>query len=327
MRLRRSSSHDPGISRVRHGRGFRYLDERTGGSVDPATLARVRALVIPPAWRDVWICADERGHLQATGVDDAGRVQYLYHPDWRATRDEEKFDRMLEFAERLPAARRRVARHLRDPEPSRRRALACAFRILDLGCLRVGSEQYARADGGIGLATLRCRDARVDGAELRMCFRGKAGVPHEVVLNDARLAAALRPLLERPRRTELLAFVDGDEGWCDIRSSDINAYIREVVGEGFTAKDFRTWRATVTAVEALQGRATPSTDREEARARTEAATAAAVQLGNTPAVARNAYIDPRVFDRYAQGRLLAARGTAEGIALEVLSAGQQRSTA
>jgi DNA topoisomerase-1 len=318
VRLRRSTAREPGIARRRAGRGFSYVDQRTGRVVDPVTRERVAHLAVPPAWRDVWICADENGHLQATGVDDAGRVQYLYHAQWRVKRDQAKFDRMIEFAERLPAARRRVARHLRDPEPTRRRALACAFRILDLGCIRIGSEQYARDDGGVGLATLKSSEASVEGRVVTLAFRGKAGIHHEIDLTDARLASALEPLIARGPGTELLAYlVDGE--WRDVRSADINAYIHEVVGDRFSAKDFRTWRATVTAFEALMGQDPPRTKREEARARKEAAEAAAEQLGNTPTIAKNAYIDPRVFDRYAQGRLADVDTAPEAGVLELLA--------
>jgi DNA topoisomerase-1 len=233
------------------------------------------------------------------------------------TRDRAKFDRMLEFAEQLPAARRRVARHLRDPEPTRRRALACAFRILDLGCMRIGSEQYARDDGGVGLATLRTSEATLDGHVVHLAFHGKAGIRHEIDLRDARLAAALAPLVARGPGTELLAYqVDGD--WRDVRSADITSYIHEVVGDRFSAKDFRTWRATVTAFEALMGQDPPRSKREEARARTAAAEAAAEQLGNTPTIAKNAYIDPRVFDRFTQGKLVDVDGPPEAGVLELL---------
>ncbi|MBI1377348.1 MAG: DNA topoisomerase IB [Frankiales bacterium] len=320
--LRRSSPDDPGIRRRRRGTGFSYRDDVTGWAPSATTRERIRGLAIPPAWRDVWICRDPSGHLQATGVDDAGRVQYLYHPEWRRRRDTAKFERMERFAARLPAARRRVARHLRDAGPTRRRALAAAFRILDRGCIRVGSEQYARDGGGIGAATLRRTDVALDGDRVRLAFTGKSGVAQEVELRDRRLAAALRPMLERGgrRRTgRLLAYEDDDE-WHGLRSSDINDYVHDTVGEGFSAKDFRTWHATVAARDALVRHEAPASARERARGRREAAEAAAAELGDTPAVALRAYVDPRVIEDFERGDLEDARA-GEGPALDGLAGG------
>jgi DNA topoisomerase IB len=300
-RLRRSSTQEPGIRRVRKGKGFAYLLD--GSPVDAETRARAAALAIPPAWADVWICADARGHLQAVGTDDAGRQQYLYHADWRARRDVAKFERMLRFADALPAARRRVSAHLRDTDPSRRRALACAVRIMDTALVRVGGEQYARTSGSRGLATMPCSAVTIGRDEVRLVFRGKSGVEHDLHLRDAALVRALRPLAARcegsARDRPLLAYRDGSS-WRRVGSADINAYVKEVVGEEFTAKDFRTWHATVVAAEELARWERPASARALSAATKAASLRAAELLGNTPTVARNAYIDPRLFESFAR---------------------------
>jgi len=300
-RLRRSSPSEPGIRRVRRGRGFAYL--RDGRPVDDDVRERIAALVIPPAWTDVWICCDDNGHLQAVGTDDAGRQQYLYHPHWRVRRDVAKFERMLRFADALPAARRRVAVHLRDGEPTRRRALAAAVRIMDTALVRIGGEQYARTSGSRGLATMPCSAVTVRPDAVRLVFRGKSGVEHDLLLEDAALVRALRPLAARcegsARDRPLLAYRDG-RTWRRISSADINDYVKQVVGEEFTAKDFRTWHATVVAAEELMAWERPSSGRQLSAATKAASQRAAELLGNTPAVARNGYIDPRLFEHFAR---------------------------
>lgn len=304
VRLRRSDPGSPGIRRRRRGRGFQYLTP-DGSPPDADTLARIRSLAVPPAWRDVWICPDERGHLQAVGTDAAGRRQYLYHPEWRRRRDLAKFDRMLRVAERLPSARRTVARHLADETPTRRRALACAFRLLDGGLLRVGGERYARDDGGVGLATLRCSAVTIDGPVVRLRFVGKAGVEQHVDVHDPALARAIEPLLHRPEGDpELLAYLTDDGEWADIRSADVNDYLREVVSAEASAKDFRTWHGTVVAARALADTPPPASARQRSAAAKRAAQAAADALGNTPTVARSSYIDPRVLEQHARGESL-----------------------
>ena len=321
MRLRRSSPKEPGIRRRRSGRGFAYVCA-DGRAPDEETKARIRALGIPPAWNDVWICAFPNGHLQAVGTDAAGRLQYLYHAAWTARRDVAKFDRMLRFAAALPRARRRVATHLRDADPTRRRALACAFRIMDSALVRTGSEEYATASGSRGLATMPRSAVTVDGSAVRLRFRGKSGVTHDLVVDDDPLARAVEPLLARTagRRSRLLAYRDG-ESWSEIRSGDINTYVKGVVGEEFTAKDFRTWHATVVAAEVLMAAEPPTTRRAVAAVTRAAAEEAAGRLGNTPAVARRSYIDPRLFDLAARHRLPAPdRRSPELVVLEVLAA-------
>ena len=279
-----------------------------GRRVDSAEeIDRIRELAIPPAWEDVWVCPDPFGHLQATGVDAAGRRQYLYHARWREHRDRQKFERMIEFAELLPGLRRRVARTLRgDPEPERKEVLACAVRLLDIGVFRVGTEQYADEDSGIGLATIRKDHVSIHGDAVEFDYPGKGGLRRRQVIEDPVTIELIRTLKRRRGGPEgLLAYRDG-RAWHDVRSDDINDYIKDQLGEGFTAKDFRTWNGTVMAAVTLAstgGEATSKTARR--RVINDAVRAVAELLGNTPAVARRSYIDPRVFDRYQSGWTIA----------------------
>jgi DNA topoisomerase I len=306
-RLRRSDCSTPGLRRVKRGRGFTYLDEHGGKITDAEVTERLRALAIPPAWQEVWICADPLGHLQATGVDAAGRKQYLYHPRWRERRDRQKFDKMLRFANALPQLRRRVAKDLRaSDELDHERVLACAVRLLDVGMFRIGSEEYADDEGGLGLATIRKEHVSQQGDALVFDYPGKGGTRRVQAITDP-LSRQIVSTLRRRRGggPELLAYRRGRR-WCDIRSNEINEYLKEALGEDFSAKDFRTWNATVMAgvVLATDGRdATTKTARK--RAIDRAVRAVAELLGNTPAVARRAYIDPRVFDRYQSGWTIA----------------------
>ncbi len=309
-RLRRSDCSGPGIRRRRCGRGFVYAAEDGRRVADEVTLARIRELVIPPAWRDVWICADERGHLQATGFDDAGRKQYLYHPDWRRRRDREKFEEMLDFAARLPKLRRRVERELRSPDLDRRRMLACGVRLLDVGCFRVGTEDYARENGSHGLTTIRRDHVRRQGSELVFDYPAKSGQRLRTVVGDPAAVAALDALLRRRRcagEEQLLAYRDG-RVWRPLRAEDINAYLKECLDGDFSAKDFRTWNATVLAAVALACAPPAPTKTARRRAIAAAVRDTAECLGNTPAVCRASYVDPRVFDRYLSGWTLSAVG-------------------
>jgi DNA topoisomerase IB len=307
-RLRRSDCSGPGVRRVRRGRGFSYVDAQ-GRRVESAEeLARIRDLVIPPAWEDVWICPDPFGHLQATGVDAAGRRQYLYHARWREHRDRAKFERMLSFADSLPGLRRRLARILRDADDlDRETVLAAAVRLLDIGMFRVGSEQYADEDHGIGLATVRKEHVQVHGDTVEFDYPGKGGLRRQQVIEDA-VTHGLIASLKRRRGgpAELLAWRDGRK-WRDVRSADINEYLKEQLGEDFSAKDFRTWNATVMAAVtlAVDGR-DAATKTARKRAINRAVKAVSELLGNTPAVARRSYIDPRVFDRYLSGWTIGA---------------------
>jgi DNA topoisomerase I len=299
-RLRRVSPTQPGISRRRSGRGFnyRYADGRTVSAEDRD---RITALAIPPAWRDVWICRAANGHIQAVGTDDAGRRQYLYHPDWREQRDEVKFEHVLEVAQRLPGARRVVTRHLALQGMPRARALAAAFRLLDLGLFRVGGETYAEENDSYGLATLRRRHVTVTGSTMTFRYPAKSGQRREVEVTDEATARVVRALLQRRRGTELLAYQDSRR-WRDVTSADINAYVKERLGEDVSAKDFRTWHATVLAAAELAKRA-DGADSRTARDREvrEMVKAVSEQLGNTPAIARKSYVAPRIVEEYRRG--------------------------
>jgi DNA topoisomerase I len=297
----------PGIRRLRRGRGFSYVGVDGRPVHDPELLARIRALVIPPAWRDVWICPIPNGHLQAVGTDAAGRRQYLYHEAWRARRDQLKFDSMLEFGRALPGLRERVAVHLDQQGLARERVLACATRLLDRGFFRMGSEGYAEQNQTYGLATIHKRHVRLDGGVVAFDYASKGGKRRLQSVLDPQVRAVVAALLRRrDGGPELLAFRRGRE-WVDVRSEDINAYIKEQTGGDFTAKDFRTWTATVLAAVAL------ASSFPVARSRTartlairRAVQEVAQYLGNTPAVCRASYIDPRVFDRYRSGLTVAA---------------------
>ena len=301
-RLRRADCSGPGIRRVRRGRGFSYVGV-TGDIVrDKDTLDRIRALAIPPAWQDVWICADARGHLQAVGVDSRGRRQYRYHDEWRLRRDREKFEHMLEFARALPKIRHFCAEHLAVEEMTRERVLACAVRLLDLGFFRIGGEGSAAENETYGLATMHKSHVAVDGDVVTFDYIAKGGKRRLQSVVDPDVAVVVRALkARRGGLPELLAYKRAGH-WVDVKSGDINAYIKEMTGGDFSAKDFRTWNATVLAAvalsvssEALAGK----TSRQRAVVR--CFKEVAHYLGNTPAVCRSSYVDPRVIDRFRGG--------------------------
>jgi DNA topoisomerase IB len=305
-RVHRVEPTAAGWTRRRRGRGFGYLDARGRPIRDPETLRRIKGLAIPPAWTDVWICPDPWGHLQAAGTDAAGRRQYMYHQRWREWRDRQKFRRMHRFASALPQMRETVARDLELPGLPRERVLACAVRLLDRGYFRVGSEEYTDQNGSYGLATLRKEHVRIEGEQVWFDYLAKGGKRRVVSVRDPAVKDVIRPLkARRGGGDELLAYDDGD-GWRDVRSSDVNQYIKEVAGERFSAKDFRTWHATVLAAMALSARAdvSPSLTTRR-RAMSAAVKEVAAYLGNTPTVARASYIDPRVLDRFLEGTTLA----------------------
>ncbi|HEU0170163.1 MAG TPA: hypothetical protein VFR26_01895 [Acidimicrobiales bacterium] len=295
---------NPGFGRRGAGRGFTYVDCEGDRITDPDVVARIKALAIPPAWGDVWICTDPQGHIQATGLDDAGRRQYLYHSDWRAERDREKHDRMLELAAALPRLRRKVGRDLAGDQVGRERVLACAVRLLELGLFRVGGEGYAEDNGSYGLATLRKGHVRAHGDELRFDYPSKSGQRRVVSIGDERVAEVVRALKRRRRGgPELLAYKDERGRWVDVRTEDINGYLQEALGPGFSAKDFRTWTATVLAAVGLAAEEEgASTDHQRRAAVVRVVRDVAHQLGNTPAVARGSYVDPRVIKRFEEGR-------------------------
>lgn len=304
MRLRRSRSTDPGIRRVRAGAGFFYRDAAGSRITDPEQLDRIARLAIPPAWTEVWIAPYPNGHIQATGVDAAGRRQYLYHALWRQQKDRVKFDRMLALAEALPAARRGVTRDLRGDQLSRERVLAGAFRLLDSGALRVGSARYAEENGSFGLSTLLCAHAVVhDAITVRLRFPAKSGQVWESEVRDGELARLVTSLKRRGGRARLFAWHQAGV-WHPVSAEEINQDLRRRTGGEFSAKDFRTLRGTAVAALALARIGSRSTETERRKAIVDAVKAAAADLGNTPAIARGSYVDPRLFDRYSHGETI-----------------------
>ena len=279
---------------------------------DPKRLARIRALAIPPAWEEVWICPDPLGHLQATGNDAAGRKQYLYHDQWREQRDRDKFRRMLRFAQRLPRLRRRVAADLSAAGLERERILAGAVRLLDVGLFRIGGEEYADSGGGLGLATLQRRHVELSGGAIVFDYPAKGGTRRIHATDDPLSVELVRALKRRRDRCpELLAYRDGRR-WVGVRSEEINEYLKDHTGEEFSAKDFRTWNATVLAAVALAATGgDAATKASRKRAIDGAVRGVAEVLGNTPAVARRAYIDPQVFDRYLAGQTVTLSGVGD----------------
>jgi DNA topoisomerase IB len=303
----------PGIRRVRRGRGFSYYDEHDQPLTDPEELARIRALAVPPAWRDVWICADPDGHIQAVGTDAAGRRQYRYHDRWREARDREKFERVLRLARALPTVRVEVAERLRSGGLDRERVLAGALRMLELGAFRVGGEEYAPSDedgaGTFGLATLRREHVRRVRGEVRVAYPAKGGQWRELALRDPEVHRLVGALLRRGRAAgtaDLLVYREG-RSWHDVRAEHVNSFLKELAGDEFSAKDLRTWNATVLAAVALA--ACDIQVAKTARGRKKLLTACyrdvSEQLGNTPTVARQSYVDPRVATAFEQGHTIA----------------------
>jgi len=302
MRLRRSDVSAPGLTRVRSGRGYRYVDEHGATVRDKELRARITRLAIPPAWRDVWICPLAAGHIQATGLDDAGRLQYLYHEDWSARRSRVKFLRARRLAVSLPSARASVTRDLRLPTASRERALAVAFRLLDVAAPRLGGLRYLSTNGSHGLSTLECCHVRLEDGTVHLRFPAKSGREWTSQTLDPELARALEPLLRGPH-DRLLAWREDDE-WHPVSAQDINDDIRSRTHGDFTAKDFRTLHGTVAAALSLARSGPQPSVAARRRAVKQAAADAAAELSNTPATALKAYIDPLVIDAFAQGRTL-----------------------
>jgi DNA topoisomerase-1 len=300
--LRYVREDQPGIRRVRCGTGFRYVDLDGATVRDRTTLRRIRSLAIPPAWTGVWICPLAQGHLQATGRDARGRKQYRYHPRWRATRDETKYNRMIAFGQALPAIRRRVEQDLARPGLPRAKVLATVVRLLETTLIRVGNEEYARQNGSFGLTTLRNHHASVNGQTVRFSFCGKSGVRHSVRVTDRRLARIVRRCQDLPGQELFEHVEDGESRTID--SADVNAYLREIAGEDFTAKDFRTWAGTVLAARALQDVEAFDSEAQARRNVVAAIEAVAKRLGNTTAVCRKCYVHPAVIDAYIDGTLL-----------------------
>jgi DNA topoisomerase IB len=304
-RLRRSDPSGPGYTRRRCGKGFMYLDETGERITDAEIIARITALVIPPAWRDVWISPDPFGHIQATGVDQRGRKQYLYHPRWRERRDQEKFDDMVAFARSLPALRSVVEHDIALGDMSREQVLACAARLLDRGFFRIGSEQYAVTNETYGLATMRKEHVTLDGEVIVFDYIAKERKRRVQAIIDPEVAVIVGTLKRRRSGGDELLAYKCDGRWCDVRSPDINAYLKAATGIDVSAKEFRTWGATVLAAVALAvNRPEHLTTAARKRAVVRAVKEVAFYLGNTPTVARNSYIDPRVFDRYRDGHTI-----------------------
>lgn len=321
-RLRRSDCNKPGYTRSRHGKGFSYRNQQ-GQPLERDELKRVKELVIPPAWQEVWISPYPNGHIQAVGTDDAGRRQYIYHAAWREKKDREKFDRALDFGERLPSARRVITQHLRSNGSGRERAFAAALRIVDSGALRIGSAQYAAQNGSFGVTTLRVEHVTLSGPVITLGFPGKSGQLWDTTIEDADLAAALRPMVRREDADTMLAYRAADGSWHSIEASQLNEFLRQVTGGGFTAKDFRTWQATVVAameLARLDLKATSRTARQKAVAATMRSVAE--HLGNTPAIARSSYVDPRLVDRFMSGEVIpvASYSASEKAVRELLKA-------
>ncbi|HUS22105.1 MAG TPA: DNA topoisomerase IB [Aeromicrobium sp.] len=312
MRLRTVSCQGPGWRRVRQGRGFRYL-EANGEALAPDQVDRIKALVIPPAWTEVWICPDERGHLQAVGTDAAGRRQYLYHPEWRRKRDEQKFDRAIDLGGRLPHARAELKPLLvRDPA-DRATVVAAAVRLVDLGCFRLGSETYAEDNGSFGLTTLQVRHVRRDGKARIFRFVGKSGVDHEIVIVDQPLLDIIDALTDHRRADARLLASRERRRWRPLDAGEVNERIRELLKLDVTAKDFRTWKATTTVARQLADVERSTSGSGRARQVREAIALAAEMLGNTPTVARASYVDPRVTDLFEDGRTMRPARSENGV--------------
>lgn len=304
VRLRRSDPGKPGLRRVRRGRGFSYVGQG-GQAVDVQTRARISALAIPPAWQGVWISPHDNGHLQAVGIDDAGRMQYLYHDQWRLDRDEAKHDRVLSLARRLPRIRAAVEADLTSAGLSRDRALAVALRMLDCGAFRTGGDAYADEYGTHGVASLLRDHVRVRADKVFFDFPAKGGIERRLRLQDAPLARAVSALRRSRHRSDRLLGYRDPEGWHEINADHVNERFKQIAGDDFTVKDLRTWQATLVAAVTLGQIEPPETKTARKRAERDAVERVAEKLGNTPAVARRSYVDPRVIDAFAEGQTIA----------------------
>jgi len=292
----------PGISRVRSGLRFRYIAPTGKAITSKEVLSRIQTLAIPPAWSDVWICPVANGHLQAVGRDARGRRQYRYHPLWRTGHDAAKFGDLLNVARALPALRRRVVQDLADRQLTRQRVLATVVRLLETTLIRVGNEEYARENHSYGLTTFEDRHAIVDGAKIRFEFRGKSGKYHVVDVDDVRLARIVRQCQDLPGQ-RLFQYVDASGARHHIASEDVNAYLHEIGGRSFTAKDFRTWMATVAALEILRKAGPPGSQAVAVRTVADCMRSVSRLLGNTPAICRKSYVHPGVIEKYVVGEL------------------------
>ncbi|OBA99901.1 DNA topoisomerase [Mycolicibacterium fortuitum] len=306
MRLRRSAVGGPGLRRVRRGRGFGYLDQEGAAVTDPATLKRIEDLVIPPAWRKVWICPHPNGHIQAVGTDVAGRRQYLYHSQWQQERGEEKFDRVLELSAALADWRNDITGDLRRRGLTRDRVLALGLRLLDLGYFRAGGDQYAEENNSFGIATLLREHITLRPDAVEFDYPAKSGVRRTLVVEDPAVVRAVRSLQRaRANGDRLLAYRNSAD-WTEVHAEDLNVRFKEMVGDDYTVKDLRTWHGTVLAAEAFVDADPPVNDKVIKRVESAVMREVAEALGNTPAVARSAYVDPRVVGAYRDGLTIGA---------------------
>lgn len=301
--LRYVNDRKPGITRKRAGRGFAYFDAKGQRITDKEALARFKSLAIPPAWTDVWISPASNGHIQATGRDDKGRKQYRYHPHWREVRDETKYSRMIEFGHALPKIREQVNHDMAAHALSKEKVLATVVRLLETTYIRIGNEEYARTNKSYGLTTMRCRHIKVAGAKVQFKFKGKSGKMHSITVDDPRLARVVKRCQELPGQ-DLFQYVDHEGHRNTVTSEDVNAYLSEITGQHFTAKDFRTWGGTTLAAEALA-----KAEAVEGVTRRKHTVAAAIKevsehLGNTPSICRKSYVHPSVLERYMDGTML-----------------------
>jgi DNA topoisomerase I len=303
-RLRRSDCAGPGITRRKHGGGFSYVDPEGGRVRDEDTLERIRGLAIPPAWREVWICGDPYGHIQATGCDEAGRKQYLYHERWHLRAAQRKFASMRDFAAELPRLRRAVKKDLAREGMPRERALACAVRLLDLGFFRIGGEEYAETNESYGVATVLREHVSIEGEEIVFDFPAKSNQRRVQSIRDPEVGAAIEAMRRRRSGPDDLLVYRENGSWHDVRSEEVNDYLHEKAGEEFSAKDFRTWHGTVLAAVELAREGTPDSKGAVESAIRAAIKRVAERLGNTPAVCRSSYIDPRVLDRFRQAETI-----------------------
>ncbi len=298
VRLVRTTDISPGIRRLKKGKGFTYADPKGRPVRDAATLKRIASLVLPPAWKDVWICTEPKGHLQATGIDARGRKQYRYHPQWRIDRDLEKYERMIPFAKALPMIRAHVEQDLTKKGLPREKVLATVVRLLEETLIRIGNEEYMKANKSYGLTTMRNKQVSVKGSRIEFNFKGKSGKYHDIKIEDPQIAhivARCRAL----QGDELFEYIDDDGRTHDITAADVNAYLREISGSTFTAKDFRTWSGTVHAA-LLLNNLPCATTKEAKRSIVRAIEEVARKLGNTPAVCRKSYVHPVILDHYLE---------------------------
>ena len=314
--LRYVSDTMPGVRRRRAGKAFTYIGPDGERITDESRIAWFKRLAIPPAWTDVWISPMKRGHIQATGRDARGRKQYRYHPRWREVRDEAKYGRLIEFARALPKIRRRTEKDLRRRGLPREKVLALVVRLLEATLIRVGNDEYARENRSFGLSTMRDRHAEVDGSEIRFSFRGKSGKEHEIDVRDRRLARLVKQVQDLPGQ-ELFQYLDEDGKRVDVTSGDVNDYLREISGDDFTAKDFRTWAGTVAASMALSEFIEIDDEAGRKKAIVQAIEDVAERLGNTPSVCRAAYVHPHLLESYLDGTMVdalteRARGVGRG---------------